>query len=154
MESAVTVQTRREREAVPRGGSSFRRAVELALEAADADERVGPKIKATGIRMRLRFIDSGLVLDLAASEDPDRSIDWSFGGGVDWQPKLELAMEEAVANRYLQGRESLPIAIAQGKVRVRGGSDFALRYLPANRLLCEPYRRVVREQFPGLVADG
>jgi len=154
MESAITVGTSGEREAAPGGGSSFRRAVQLALEAADADERVGPKIKATGIRMRWRFTDSGLVLDLAASEDPGRSIDWSFGGEADWKPKLELAMDEAVANRYLQGQESLPIAIARGKVSVRAESDFALRYLPASRLLCEPYSRVVRERFPRLATYG
>ena len=48
-------------------------------------------------------------------------------------------MTAEVANRYLQGRESLAIAIARGQVGCRGVAD-ALLYLPAARLICEPYR--------------
>ena len=59
-------------------------------------------------------------------------------------------MSAEVANRYLQGRESLAIAIARGQVRCRGGSRAALPYLPAARLICEPYRRVVEAEFPDL----
>ena len=43
-------------------------------------------------------------------------------------------MSAEVANRYLQGRESLAIAIARGQVRCRGESRAALAYLPAARL--------------------
>ena len=59
-------------------------------------------------------------------------------------------MTSEVANRYLQGRESLAIAIARGKVRCEGDSRSALLYLPAVRLLCEPYRRIVANGFPAL----
>jgi hypothetical protein len=55
-----------------------------------------------------------------------------------------------VANRFLQGRESLAIAIARGRARYRGESHGALLGLPATRLLCEPYREVVRSGFPEL----
>ena len=57
-------------------------------------------------------------------------------------------MDSDVANRYLQGRESLAIAIARGQVAVRGDSRIALLYLPALRLICEPYRRVVETEYP------
>ena len=61
-------------------------------------------------------------------------------------------MNADVANRYLQGRESLAIAIARGQVRlprrVAGGAP-----LPAGaRLICEPYRRVIEAEYPDLVA--
>ena len=59
-------------------------------------------------------------------------------------------MPAEVANRYLQGRESLAIAIAHGQVSCKGDSRVALLYLPATRLLCEPYRRVVETEFPAL----
>ncbi len=55
-----------------------------------------------------------------------------------------------VANRYLQGRESLPIAIARGEVRCRGESRAAILYLPAAHLIFEPYREVVALQYPEL----
>ena len=61
-------------------------------------------------------------------------------------------MSADIANRYLQGRESLAIAIARGQVRSRGEARAALRYLPAARLICEPYRRVIEADYPDLVA--
>ena len=127
----------------------FRAALEQALERAAADERIGPLIAATGLRMRMRFPDAGLVLSLASTEG-SRGLVWSFGE-VAWNPKFELTMDSATANRYLQGRESLAIAIARGQVSYRGESRTALLYLPAARLLCDPYREVIRAGFPDLV---
>jgi hypothetical protein len=59
-------------------------------------------------------------------------------------------MDSATANAYLQGKESLAVAIARGKVRCSGESRVALLYLPALRLVVEPYRRLVRERYPHL----
>jgi hypothetical protein len=129
-------------------GSDFREALERALAEADRDERIGPAISATGLRLRFEFTDLGLQLNLASSEDRLR---WSFST-VAWEPRLTLAMSSGVANRYLLGRESLAIAIAHGQARVRGESRVALLYLPAAHLICEPYRRVVESGFPALVA--
>ena len=43
-------------------------------------------------------------------------------------------MDSATANGYLQGRESLAVAIARGQVRCSGDLKTALVYLPALRL--------------------
>jgi hypothetical protein len=61
-------------------------------------------------------------------------------------------MDSGVANRFLQGRESLAIALARGQAHCRGESRTALLYLPATRLLCEPYRQAVRSGYPALTA--
>jgi hypothetical protein len=132
------------------GAADFRAALQRALEEAGEDERIGPMICATRLRLRFEFTDSGLALNVAASDDGPRLL-WSFGS-VSWEPKLTLAMSTAVANRYLLGRESLAIAIARGEVRVRGESRAALLYLPAARLISEPYRNVVERAFPALAA--
>ena len=128
----------------------FRVALERALVEADGDDRIGPLICATKLRLRFVFTDIDLELNLASSEDEHR-LRWSFGAPP-WEPKLTLTMSSAVANRYLLGRESLAIAIARGEVRVRGESRAALLYLPAARLIGEPYRRVVESGFPALAA--
>ena len=130
----------------------FRSALDAALAEADADERIGPALRAVRLRLRFVFTDSGVVLDLAAVEDGDRNLIWSFDGPTESEPKLELQMDSEVANLYLQGRESLAVGIAHGQIRIRGESRIALLYLPATRLLCEPYRRVIRDRFPELVA--
>jgi hypothetical protein len=128
----------------------FRAALEGALAEADSDERIGPLIAATRMRLRFVFGDVGLQLNLAALASEER-FSWSFGA-VAWEPKLTLSMDSDVANRYLLGRESLAIGVARGQVRVRGSSRAALLYLPAARLISEPYRRVVESTFPALAA--
>jgi hypothetical protein len=136
-------------DAIP--SDEFRAALEQALALADSDERIGPLLAATKLRMRFEFPDAGMQLNIAAGDGEGSNLRWSFAE-VDWPPKLELTMESAVANRFLQGRESLAIAIARGRARYRGESHTALLALPATRLLCEPYREVVREDFPALAA--
>jgi hypothetical protein len=129
----------------------FRAALDRALSLANADERVGPLIAATRLRMRFVFPDLGLVLNLAAGADPERNLRWSFAE-VDWAPQLELEMDAYTGNRFLQGTESLAVAIARGRARARGESRSALLALPATRLLVEPYRQVVTQEHPTLVA--
>jgi hypothetical protein len=127
------------------------RALERTLAEVDADDRVGPAIAATHLRLRLELTDLDLALNIA-SDEGDHNLSWSFEDDPGWTPKLVLRMPAAVANRYLQGRESLAIAIARREVSCRGESGAALLYIPAARLLAEPYRRVVEAEFPALVA--
>lgn len=133
--------------APPPDAAEFRAAIEQAFELAELDDAIGPAICAADPRLRFEFTD-GSALNVWAG--PDRRLRWSFEP-VEWTPKLVLSMSPATANRYLQGRESLAIAIAHGQVKVRGSTRAALRSLPATRLLGEPYRRVVAGgSFPSL----
>jgi hypothetical protein len=136
--------------AVSVSAEQLRELLDRTLKELDADERLGPLIRATGIRLRLECPDVGLVLNVAASEGPERHLRWAFSDDVDWEPRLELRMSSEVANAYLQGRESLAVAIARGKVRVRGDSRVAVLYVPTTRLIVEPYKRCVRELHPDL----
>ena len=145
--SATRVERRPKHGAVR--GSQLRAALEQALRSAASDERIGPAIGASGLRLRYEFTDVDLILDLTADQQ-GRNLSWSFAERPGVHPKLTLAMTAAIANRYLLGRESIAIAIARGQVRVRGDSRQALLYLPAARLLCGPYRAAVEADFPDL----
>ena len=153
MEAATATVRARTRVAVVRP-DEMRVALDRALAAADADERIGPRLRATGLAMRFDLPDAGITLHVRAAADDDdaHNIQWSFDKDPGWQPKLVLEMSAAVANRYLQWAQSLAVAIARGQVRSRGESRAALSYLPAARLICQPYRRVVEADFPDLVA--
>jgi hypothetical protein len=129
----------------------LRAALERTLAEVDADDRLGPLIGATRLRMRFEFTDPDMALNVAGA-DGKHNITWSFADDPGWPPKLTLRMSSAVGNRYLQGRESLAIGIARGQVRAQGDSRTALLYLPAARLICEPYRRVVEAEYPALAA--
>ena len=85
--------------------------------------------------MRFEFPDLGLVLNVAASEEPGHHLRWEFSDAVDWEPKLNLRMDSRIANAYLQGKESLAIAIARGRIRFDGDTRVraALRARPAAR---------------------
>jgi len=95
-----------------------------------------------------------MTLDVAPSEDPRRHLRWSFDSGVGFAPKLVLTMDSEVANAYLQGRESIAIAMARRRIRASGESRVALLYIPAIRLICEPYREIVRASYPHLVVPA
>ena len=87
--------------------------------------------RATGLRMRFEFPDA----TWSSTSPPARTTDnlaLVVRRRADWRPKLELEMDSEVANRYLQGRESLAIAIARGQVALpRRVADRAP--LPAGR---------------------
>ena len=136
----------------PSGSATeFRELLDEALSELDADEKSGPLLRAAGLRMRFEFPDLGLVLNVAASEEPAHHLHWEFSDAGDWEPKLNLRMDSRIANAYLQGKESLAIAIARGRVRFNGDTRCALVYVPALRLVVEPYRRLVRQEYPHLV---
>jgi hypothetical protein len=131
----------------------FREVVDAALFALDADERSGPLVRATGMRMRFELGDIAAVLNIAAGKGGGQNLRWGFTDDGAWDPKLRFSMNSDVANRFLQGRESLAIAIARGRVHCEGEPRYALLYIPALRLLVEPYRQAVREHCPVLALD-
>jgi len=135
------------REVAFRSPAELREVLESLLEAADCDERAGPLLRAASLRTRFEFTDMGLTLDVASAEDPDRCIEWTFEREPPWEPKLILRMDSDVANRWLQGTESIAIAIARGRVQCAGESRSALFFLPTVKLLTVPYRRLVKSRY-------
>jgi hypothetical protein len=130
--------------------AQLRDLLDRALAAVDADEKAGSLLRATGLRARLRVPDLGVTLDVEPSDEANHQVSWSFSETPGGTPKVELIMDSEAANAYLQGRESLAIAMAHNRVRYRGEARCALRYLPAMRVVVDAYRRLVREDYPEL----
>jgi hypothetical protein len=133
-----------------RSPDELREVLESMLESVERDQRRGPMLRAAGIRTRLEFTDMDLALNVASSDDPDRSLEWSFDRRAPWTPKLVLRMDSDVANRWLQGRESIAVALARGQVQCRGESRSALFFLPTVKLLGDPYRRLLAGKYAHL----
>jgi hypothetical protein len=133
--------------------AEFRSVLDDVLAETDADDQAGPFLRATGLRIRFEFPDLDLDLNLAATDDPDHHLTWRFSDDVEWKPKLTIRMDSKVANAYLQGKESLAIAIARGRVQLEGDTRSALVYIPALRLLVTSYRRLVTQEHPHLVLE-
>jgi hypothetical protein len=133
-----------------RSAAELREVLDAVLRSVDSDERSGTLIRAAGPRMRFEFTDCGVLLNIAPGDGVGGNLRWRFDDEIDWQPRLRMWMDSTTANRYLQGAESLAIAIARGRVRCEGDARAALLYVPAMKLLIEPYRRLVAERYPRL----
>ena len=144
----ATVEATRSRHG---SATEFRELLDEALFELDTDEKAGPLLRASGLRVRFDFPDLAMVLNIAASEELGHHLRWEFSDAVDWEPKLNLSMDWQIANAYLQGKESLAIAIARGRVRYDGQARCALLYVPALGLVVAPYRRLVRRKYPHLL---
>jgi hypothetical protein len=135
-----------------RSADDFRRVLDEALTELDSDRLRGPPFRATGMSVRFELPDIASAIELAASEDDSHYLRWTFDE-ADWSPKLRLRMNSDVANGFFQGRESLAIAVARGRVEVSGEPRSTLLFVPAFKLLVEPYRHAIRHQLPRLVLD-
>ena len=134
------------------GADELRDLIEHVLAELDSDERRGSLLEATGLRVRLEVTDLDMVLRVRTSDEGNHHLSWAFASEdeEDGSVGLTLSMDSATANAYLQGRASLPVAIARGQVRCSGDLKTALVYLPALRLLVEPYRSWVTRLHPHL----
>ena len=133
--------------------AEFQAVLDDVLTETDADDEAGPLLRAAGLRIRFEFPDLPLVLNLAATEEGSHHLSWRFSDTVEWKPKLTLRMDSKVANAYLQGKESLAIAVAHGRVKATGDTRSALVYIPALKLLVTSYRRLVTQEHPHLVLE-
>ena len=132
------------------GADELRELIDHALAELDVDERRGAVLRAGGLKVRLEVTDLDMVLRVRASDEWAHHLDWAFADDAADSAGLSLSMDSATANAYLQGRASLPVAIARGQVRCSGDLRTALVYLPALRLLVEPYRTWVSRLHPHL----
>ena len=131
-----------------RSAEEMREILDRALSAANADEEAGPLLRATGMRLRLICPDLDLTVNVAASDDPDSCIEWSFSDVPSGSRSSSWTMSSSVANAS-KGRRA-PVAIARGEIRCSGAARAALHYLPAARLITGPYRELVATEFQHL----
>lgn len=139
----------RDRERRFGSADEFRAVLGSVLSELDADADAGPAIQAAKLALCLRVTDLGVALSVRSASEPGHHLHWDFDEPAE-PPSLELEMDSAVANAYLQGEESLAVALARGRMRCTGDPRWALVSVPALRLVVGPYRRLVRERFPHL----
>jgi hypothetical protein len=140
-----------------RGPSAFSSAGEMRevltalLAEIESDSELGRRMRSAHVSYRYVFSDVGLTLSVASSDDETRCIRWSFSASPGWEPAMTLEMSSDVANRYLQGRENLAIALARGRIHCSGDARAALNLLPINRQLSACFREVLERSYPHLL---
>jgi len=112
-----------------RGKDEFQKTFDRLFTALATDPEIGPKLAATKTPQRFVFEGSGLVLNVthadAKTAKKGRHLMWVWGDRKrTWEPVVSMTMAPDVANRYFQGKENIPLAIAR-KIIVLETGDLA-----------------------------
>lgn len=116
----------------------LRRYVGGIFEQALRDDTLGPKLRGTGVTLKVVTTepDAVLLLDLphdrvalGAESDPADAV---------------MRMTSDTANRFWQGKVNMPVAMARGQVTVEGKVGALLKLVPSTRQLFPAYVDLVR----------
>src|SRR3954453_8096271 len=117
----------------------------------DRDPEMGPRLRDADTPQRFEFTDFDEVVNIrAAREGEEGNLHWEWTDDVDWEPRVQMAMSSEVANRYFQGKENVPIAIARRRIKAGGDVKAALSILPITKPVFARYQEVVASEYPHL----
>jgi len=104
----------------------IKKVFDLLFSTLSRDPEIGPKLAASRTPQRFVFSDAGLILnvkyaDSALAKKGDNLV-WVWGDEKrTWEPVVTMTMTAAVANRYFQGRENIPLALARKIIVLESG---------------------------------
>jgi hypothetical protein len=136
-----------------KSADEFREVIDRTFELMATDADMGPKLRDADTPQRWEFPDLDLVVNIAASDDPDENLMWEWSDDVAWDPDVKMTMDSDVANRYFQGKENVMIAIARRRIKTSGDVKKALRLIPVTKPIYARYREMVAADYPHLVEE-
>src|SRR5258707_648812 len=110
---------------------AVRQAVDQAFQTQIPRERISELLDELGstagqlrdadVPQRFEFEDVDLVVNIrAAREGEDGCLYWEWSDDVDWKSKVQMKMSAETANKYFQGKENVPVAIARRRIKTGG----------------------------------
>jgi hypothetical protein len=134
-----------------RSPEEFREVMDRTFSMMSEDPDMGPKLRDADVPQRFEFDDLDLVVNIRAAEaGEDGELHWEWRDDVPWESKVRMTMSSEVANKYFQGRENVPIAIARRRIKAGGDVKSALKLLPISKPIYERYREMVEADYPHL----
>jgi hypothetical protein len=129
----------------------FREVMDKVFGLMDDDPDMGPKLKAADVPQRFEFTDVDLVVNIRAAEaGEDGNLHWEWTDDVDWEPKVRMAMSSETANRYFQGKENVPMALARRRIKAGGDVKAAISLIPVTKPVYAQYTALVDAEYPHL----
>ena len=129
----------------------FREVVDGFFAMISADPELGPRLRAADVPTRFEFDDVGLVLNVRPARDGEQgALQWEWRADVEWEPKLRMKMSSETANRYFQGTENVPMAIARRRIRAGGDMRAAFTVIALTKPFFARHREVVASRYPHL----
>jgi hypothetical protein len=130
----------------------FREVMDEVFSMMDRDPDMGPKLRDADTPQRFEFTDFDVVVNIrAARPDEDGNLHWEWSDEVDWEPKVRMEMSSEVANRYFQGKENVPMAVARRRIKTSGDLKAALALIPITKPIYAQYRDYVERERPHLM---
>src|SRR4051794_22375872 len=100
----------------------------------DEDPEMGPELRDADVPQGFGFTDLDMVGNIrAAREREGGNLHWEWTDGVDWEPKVRMAMSSETASRYFQGKENVALAIARRRIKAGGDVKAALSLIPVTK---------------------
>jgi hypothetical protein len=135
-----------------RSPDEFREVMERTFTIMSEDPDMGPKLKEADTSQRFEFPDFELVVNIRPGRAGEEgNLLWQWTDEVDWEPRVRMTMSSGTANRYFQGRESVPAALVRGNIKAGGDVKAALALLPVTKPVFARYRELVESDYPHLV---
>jgi hypothetical protein len=138
--------------------NEFKRCFEQIFQLMNDHPEVGRPLRDLDAPNRFEITDFDLVFNVAAApldaEADGRLLRWTWGDeGRDWEPLVSMKMSSEVANRFFQGKENVALAVALGRVKLRGPLSKILEMAPITKPIHGVYRTWLAEQgFDHLLA--
>ena len=130
----------------------FRECMDAVFSMMDEDPEMGPALRDADVPQRFEFDDLDLVVNIrAATPDEGGNLRWEWSDDIDWSPKVRMTMSSETANKYFQGKENVPIALARRRIKSSGDMKAALKLIPITRPVYAKYRAYLEAQHPHLV---
>jgi hypothetical protein len=134
-----------------RSEKEFRTVIDRVFSMMSEDPEMGPKLRDADVPQRFEFTDLELVVNIRAAEPgEDGNLHWEWSDDVDWEPKVKMAMSSETANRYFQGKENVPMALARRRIKSGGDVKAALSLIPITKPIYARYREFVESEYPHL----
>ena len=132
--------------------AEFRELMDRVFTLMSEDPEMGPKLRDADVPQRWEFEDLDLVINIrAAREDEEGCLYWEWSDDVDWKSKVQMRMSSETANKYWQGKENIPVAIARRRIKTGGDRKAALALIPITKPVDAQYRAVLEAEYPHLV---
>jgi hypothetical protein len=130
----------------------LREVMDEVFTLMDIDPEMGPRLRDADTPQRFEFSDYDLVVNIRASRaGEDGNLKWEWSDDVDWKPKVQMTMSSEVANRYFQGKENVPMAVARRRIKTGGDLKAALALIPITKPVYEQYRSYLEREKPHLM---
>ncbi len=129
----------------------FKRVFAQIFQLMNDHPKIGRTLRDAKAPHRFEITDLNLVFSVTYAPPEDEStgrfLRWGWeSDGFTAEPVITMKMASQVANRFFQGKENIALAIATGRVKLRGPLSKILELAPVTRPVYPVYREWLANQ--------